>query len=218
MIYRAEQHGYFKGQIEFLLDFSGVLKHFLAEGICDWGDEQDQEYCSITVYLKSSEAVFNASGLREFPDQLSERALLTQGDYLLSGRSNRSFLDNVDRETSWKRLLRGSERVNDENKIGDKRKLLGKLLFTVDLKDVEGSLRSTIEQAKDIVDWRLPFIKYAEVIGYCEKRYIRKNSDNSIYLMNKTQMNGAHRELWTYFLYLDYMERISSLFPFRKHM
>lgn len=219
LIYRAEQHGYFKGQIEFLLDFSGVLQHFVAEGACDWDDEQDQEYLTrFADYLARSESVFNKSGLKEFPDQLFERALLTKGDYLLYGRSNCSFLDNVDRDTSWKRLLRGSERINDENRIGDKRRLLGTLLSTLDLNDVEGSLRRTIEEAKDIDDWRMPFIKYAEVIGYCEKRYIRKISDDpddSIYLMKKIQMNGSHLELWTYFLYLDYLKDMKSIFPFR---
>jgi len=215
-IFRAEQHGYFKGQIEFLFDFSGVLGYFVDAEQCDWDDQQDQDFLeSFTSYLDISEAVFNRSGLRKFSNNLFERALLTKGDYLLYGRSNHSFLDNDDRDTSWKRLLRGSDRVNDDKKISEKRKLVGTLLSTLDLNDVEGSLSRTIEEAGDTSDWRMPFIWQPELIAYCEKRYIRKISDDSIYLMKRIQMNGAHLELWTHSLYLDYFTNKRDVFPFR---
>ena len=215
VLMRGEQHGYFKGQIEFLLEYSGVLKYFLEDGSCDWGEAQDQHYLQLfTEYLDKSEAVFDQSGLRKFPDNLLERALLTKGDYLLYGRSNYSFLDDDDRDTSWKRLLRGSERAADTNRTSEKRKLLGQLLESLDIVDVENSLRKVIDAAELVNDWRLPFIVRPELISYCEKRYIRRNSDDLIYLMKRIQMNGAHLELWTYDLFLDYVAKIDNLHPF----
>ena len=212
---RAELHGYFKGQIEFLLDFSGVLGHFLGTGSCDWDQGTDRAYLSQFIdYLQRAEAVFDKSGLKHFPDNLFERALLSKGDYLLPGRSNYSFLDNEDRDTSWKRLLRGAERANDPNRITDKRTLLGDLLASLELKDIDRSLTEIIDSAGPTSDWRGPFVSHPELISYCAKRYIRRVSHDHIYLMKRIQMNGAHLEMWTYFLYWDCLHDSEDLYPF----
>ncbi len=214
-VYRAEQHGYFKGQIEFLLDFSGVLEYFLDQESCNWDDQQDDEFLtSFLRYLDSAEAVFDEAGLKKFPNGIFERALLTKGDYLLYGRSNHSFLDNDDRDTSWKRLLRGSDRVSDDKKISEKRKLVGQLLATLNVSELEESLTRAIEETGDTLDWRMPFILQPKLIDYCEKRYIRMTSEDSIYLMKRIQMNGAHKELSTHYLYLDYIQDLQNIFPF----
>lgn len=215
LIYRAEQHGYFKGQIEFLLDYCGVLEHFLDSDACDWNEDEDRELRTrFANYLEKSEVVFDEDGLREFPDHLFERALLTKGDYLLFGRSNFSFLDDDSRDTSWKRLLRGSERAGDEIRISEKRMLLRDLLDDLDVADPVGSLERCIVEAVGIDDWRLPVIQEPNIIDFCEKRYIRKISDDSFYLLKRIQMNGAHLELWSHFLFLDYISKLSELYPF----
>jgi hypothetical protein len=214
---RAEVHGYFKGQIEFLLDFSGVLGHFMEAGSCDWGEEEDHVFLGrFTDYLQRAEAVFDSSGLKHFSDSRFERALLSKGDYLLPGRSNYSFLDNEDRDTSWKRLLRGAERANDPNRTTEKRTLLGGLLASLELNDIERSLAKIIDAAEPTNDWRWPFISHFQLIDYCAKRYIRRVSDDHIYLMKRIQMNGAHLEMWSYFLYWEHLHDSMDLYPFQK--
>src|SRR5574341_237471 len=141
-IQAAEQHGYFRGQIEFILSFSGVLDYYLENGNCDWGAEQDPEYSGKFVkYLERASAVFDNNGLKAFPDYLWARALLAIGDYMLYGRSNSSFLDNGSRETSWKRLLRGEGRVKGQN-INEKRDIVKAVLDQFNVNDPIGSLKT----------------------------------------------------------------------------
>ena len=57
----AEAHGYFQGQIEFLLKFSGVLDRWLDDGNSVlWSDSEDEEYQKRFLdYLSKAEAVFS---------------------------------------------------------------------------------------------------------------------------------------------------------------
>jgi len=55
--------------------------------------------------------------------------------------------------------------------------------------------------ARELDKWRREFINSPEAIEYCGNRAIRWESENEIYLLKKTQMNGAHAELYTYCLY-----------------
>lgn len=89
------------------------------------------------------------------------------------------------------------------------------MLASLDLGDIEGSLREIIDTSERTDDWRSPFIDCPELIRYCEKRYIRKSSNDSIYLMKRIQMNGAHLEMWTYFLYLQHFSQTKNIYPFR---
>src|SRR5262249_50660559 len=84
-IARAEAHGYFQGQIEFLLKFSGVLDRWLdADSSVAWSDSEDQEYQRrFSDYLAKAQTVFSTTGLNDFGDYRWERALLAKGDYLL---------------------------------------------------------------------------------------------------------------------------------------
>lgn len=114
LILRAEQHGYFHGQVEFLLCFSGVLDSSIKRGQCNWDDADDAAFQqSFKNYFEKACQVFCDSGLRDFGEFKWERALLATGDYLLPKGSNYSFLDNGDRDASWKRLLRGGEEPGD---------------------------------------------------------------------------------------------------------
>ena len=73
----AERHGYFRGQIEFLLKFSGILDHWLEHKSITWSvDAQKQAQILFSNYLETAEAVFDTGGLRLFEDNKWERALL----------------------------------------------------------------------------------------------------------------------------------------------
>ena len=219
LVYKAEQHSYFKGQIEFLLDFSGILDRFTEYGCCDWGNAEDVGYQeSFSVYLDKSTAVFGQDGVRIFGDSLFERALLAKGDYLIKSGSNHSFLKNGhDRDISWKRLLRGSESQHDENRTSFKRKHVKSLLDELNISDVKSSLIGVAANPGEIEEWRKMVVEYPEIIKRCERTFVRRNmNDETIYLMKRSQTNGAHLELRSYYLYLSKLHHKPKreLYPF----
>lgn len=205
LILRAEQHGYFKGQIEFLLSFSGVLDYYLENDHCDWSKEEDAVFIArFSTYLEKVSAVFDSNGLKTFPDFLWERALLAAGDYMLYAGRNHSFLDDTSRDTSWKRLLRGTGRAKGQG-INEKRDFVKIVLDQFSISDPSGSLASIVKTAVIDENWRKRIVEQPATIGYCERRAIRKNADN-IYLLSKSQMNSYHHSLYSYHLMLSIIE------------
>ena len=192
-IKETENHGYFNGQIEFLLDFSGITSYFKENKNTDWSDSENQVYLEkFDFYRQRATIIFNDSGLNTFPEFLFERALLSIGDYTLTKGRNRSFLVNNDREIGWKRLLRDSE--------NQKRKFV-KILFDsiTSCSNIEETLRLIIANCKT-TSWRRYFIKYPQTIEKCgtEKLFRVGSSFNDILLLEKKQTNGRHREYFTY--------------------
>ena len=213
LIDRAEGHGYFKGQIEFLLDFCGALKKSEALNCGKW----DKEFHShlqdkFGNYLEKADAMFTPYGLVNLSDCRWERALLSIGDYLLpSGRQNLSFLSNSATEpASWKRLLRG-QGPSPNPRFSAARKLLKQLLERLTISEpVSDQLDKIIESASAMPEWRRAFIETPEAIEYCWRSEIRLWDNNHIYLLRKTQMNGAHAELYTYCLYLNKLRQMDE--------
>ena len=209
LIDRAESHGYFRGQIEFLLDYCGVLeKRAKADG-ADWeAIAHSSSQGEFERYLEKAESMFTAHGLTNVGQYRWERALLCIGDYLLPrGRQNISYLGNPSTEqASWKRLLRGTT-----PNVLQARRLLQQLLDRITADD------SVVSQLDQIIDggtgsdpWRKAFIETPKAFEYCEKRAIRRTSENEIYLLKKTQLNGAHAELFTYCLFHNVLLPMAS--------
>ena len=193
VIWEAEQHGYFNGQIEFLFKFSGVLDAWVPRKTCDWSDADDVKYRqSFQNYYKKASAIFTGQGLADFGDARWERALLAIGNYLLPKRSNLSFLNDSDRDASWKRLLRGGGVVEA------KRNYVKELLDRIDLVvGVGKSLDKVIQEVHPKEPWRQRFVDRVEPIQFCWNRMIRWKSEDRVYLLRKIQMNGEHTELFT---------------------
>lgn len=204
LVFRAEAHRYFAGQIEFLLAFSGVLDRWLSAGEkCAWNDDEDDALRdAFDDYFTKASAMFvdrDNPGLRPTTDYLFERALLCEGDYLLYNRTNRGLLDNTDRDLSWKRLLRSELKNRD---LDTKRNLVGALLRAIDPADLDGSLQRRIDVG--IVDaeapsaaWRALLVRHPALIRYCKKRQLRFVDKDSIYLLQGERRNGRHKELRT---------------------
>lgn len=209
LIDRAEKHGYFRGQIGFLLDFCGVAKKVDESEIPDWTtDEHILLQKKFTSYLAKAEAMFNSRGLKDLGDYRWERALLSIGDYLLtSGSRNFSFLVNSSTEpTSWKRLLRGT---GDEAR--ECREFLQQLMDKINVdQDIKGQLDAIIDKATELEPWIQEFVDTPKAIEYCQKRLIRWNSENEVYLLSKIQMNGYHAELFTFCLYHNLFEPLND--------
>lgn len=199
LIERAEKHGYFKGQIEFLLDFCGVLAKRRKACLNQWkpGEHLVLQQ-SFSGYLDRAEKMFNARGLNSLMDFRWERALLSLGDYFLLSGSNYSFLVNsASEQASWKRLLRGGYGEN----IQEARALLQKLLEQIDIDaPLEGQLDELIANAENLEPWRQIMVNTPAVFRYCGDHALRWDG-NEIYMLKKSRMSGMHAELFSYHLF-----------------
>ena len=207
LIDRCEGHGYFKGQIEFLLDFSGVIGRREETGVGSWSEDDHRVLQErFESYAEKAEAMFAERGLRSVGEYRWERALLSIGDYFLpSGRQNVSFLDSSTDQASWKRLLRGTG-----PQVPEARDLLRRLWDRLEGADcVAGQVDGIIGAREGVEAWREAFITTPQAFAYCGRRAIRRNG-STIYLLRKTQMNGLHAELFTYSLFRKELLRIAG--------
>lgn len=214
LILEAERHGYFRGQIEFLFKFCDVLDRWIEAGKVDWSPSEDAAFREVFAnYLSKASAIFSDQGLKDFGEFRWERALLAIGNYLLPKSSNESFLNDSDRDASWKRLLRGGAAA-----IEEKRLYVKGLLDRIDPNlGVPQSLDAAIAQSNPVNEWRRLMVNRAASVEYCKNRMIRVQSDELVYLMSKTRMSGEHAELFSYDLYLGVLsekERRKELSPF----
>lgn len=218
LIERAEKHPYFNGQIGFLLEFSGVCDYEDKNKNLLWSEEQNANFIEkFSNYSAIGRFIFdlNTSGERyNDTDYCFERAVLTQGNYLLSKNSwyknllsTETVEGNVKRDLSWKRMLRMSDTGMEEKKN------LVKTVFDniQNLDDISGSLRKLcIPKTKDY--WRNCLIASPELIKKCEKGFIYFG--DGILLLKKTYLNHYHWDLFTYKLWLDKFEFDDSSFRF----
>lgn len=196
IIERAEAHGYFRGQIEFLLSFCGIEAE---TPIQNWGVEQHRGVQgTFQEYLTKASMMFDDKGLRALPDFLWERALLSLGDYLLPSGRNHSFLVNSSTDQgSWKRLLRGANQYSSEC-----REVLKQLLDRIDpAADLATQLEALVENATELEPWVEALVRTPQALAYCQSRCLRFEPSGQTYLLSKTQMNGMHAELFSYALY-----------------
>lgn len=197
----AEAHGYFAGQIEFLLAFSGVLEDWKADsGFGQPGAPREGRLAAFIDYRKKAFAVFDENGVRPFPDFLWERALLSHGDYLLWSGRNVSLLHNAasERDVSWKRLLRGGP---SWDAACSKREIVRHVLDRVDPSQAAASLATIVAAARVDDPWRDLLVRNPEALAYCRQRNIRRDGSRT-YLLSKHRMSGEHVELETYALFL----------------
>lgn len=142
--------------------------------------------------------MFNHRGLTRVDNYLWERSLLCLGNYLLRHKQNFSLLVNSSTEPgSWKRLLRGTG-------LGapGPRTLLKELWDHIENdQSVEPQLETIIADAEVLEPWRRALVDTPAAIHYCEKRALRWWDGDTIYLLKKSQLNGAHVELYSYCLY-----------------
>lgn len=192
LVTKAENHGYFKGQIGFILKFSDILDSYNNDKKLEWSKEDnDKYYKKFTAYFEKSSSIFNNKGLN-VNSNLWRRALLCKGDYLISKGRNLSFLIDSDRDISWKKLLR------DNNQ---KRDYVKELLDSIDINNIQKSLEDVINN-NTVTDWRLHFIKIPEILDVCGKdKFIRKASNNNILLLNSSTTAGYCNEYYSYALY-----------------
>lgn len=206
-ILKMEKHPYFKGQILFIFEFSGVLEYFENNGNCNWSNEENSEYLKLfNQYCNKVKCVFNDDP-NEMSDFVWARAVLSKGNYLISKSADRfnfltSLRKNKFRDYSWKRMLRlqysSDGKVNWKKKRNYVKAVLDDPDF--DVKDISNSL-NTISKKYNNGGWRQYFIDHPELIDYCEQGFISKVNDD-ILLYKESQANHTHIELYTKILHL----------------
>lgn len=198
-ILKAEAHVYFKGQIEFLLDFCGVLQTFRNDSTCGWPVIQDKSYLkAFQNYFAKASLIFDQYGLKRLGTFRTERALIAIGDYMFGKGQNSSFLENAEGPISWKLLLRGDQL----NQPGKRRGYLKAMLDDISLsRGVENSLDAIIDSVVPAEQWRRLLAINPALISYCEKRQIRFYDPGNVYLLKGLRRSGDHVELVTYHLY-----------------
>lgn len=195
----AEEHPYFRGQIDFLLDFSGAKGHI---------DDQAKAQEKFRKYLQQAELMFGKNGVFEESENkqyLWQRALLAKGDYLLEYRGGRwSLLEpNRDSSVSWKRFL---QKDHD-----GKRKHLQKLWDDVDINSIESSLNKVLQVAIEELSgkkqaWRKVLCDSVDAWKYCGDRLIHYQDRGGelaprVFLMEITnRTHKRYEELHTYCL------------------
>lgn len=218
-IYEAEQHGYFAGQIGFLLKFSGIEDAYESDKKLNWNEKENTEFLlSFNRYKEKAFSVFVPKGIKpELEDDtyLWHRALLTDNDYLISAGKFWSFVVNNHRDYSWKRILRSSDRNEEDKKYANSQRDIIKRLFD----NTDFDLQNPIESCKDIInsyngtDWRKPFILYPEMIGCLGKDYrLIQWSDEAeapVYLLQQTVLGknrGKYAEFNSYCFFQEYLK------------
>jgi len=199
LIERAENHPYFKGQIEFLLEFCGAVEKSRSNEVAKWDSSAHLSLQqSFASYLQKAEVMFGEQGLSPLRDFRWQRALLSLGNYLLPSGRNVSFLVNgATEQASWKRLLRGTG-----PSVPEARKLLHSLIDRLDVNQpLAEQLDAIIKEAKNLEPWREAIVRSPEAIKFCDNRSVRWNKADEIYLLKKSQMNGSHAELFTFCFY-----------------
>lgn len=204
LLERAEQHGYFVGQVDFLCEFSEANAARASAPDCRWDDNAHRGLQTrFTYYLERAEAMFSPTGLRDDEHHRWRRALLVVGDYLLPTGSNQSLLvDAATEPTSWKRLLRTSSFKDSYE--GERRRLLQSLWDRLNgAAPVSAQLDEIIAKTSGLPAWREALVKTPTAISYCGRKLVRKRSDTDVLLLSKSTLGGAHIQLFILRLHED---------------
>lgn len=213
LIYKAERHGYFNGQIEFLLKFSGILDHWIDHESIEWEASEETEAQGLFYkYWKKADAIFDNNGLRTFNHHIWERALLCLGDYTFEYGRNKSFLQNrasgSNKLPTWKLLLRGHIA---SQAIEGKRELVKTLFNNIDLQmGAEESLNEFVKKHLPQEPWRRMLVEFPSAIAYCRQHMFRMIDGGAIYLISKLRTSSEHMELWSFHLYKKLLSRLDK--------
>lgn len=218
-IYTAENHPFFKGQIGFLLNFSGILEFYRENNDCNWNEVDNYQYLTqFNKYAKSAGRIFSLiEGSTSNLEYRWERAVLSKGIYFTKRDTRfnmlhtRSTKDNISRDHSWKRLLRiGS------NEMETKQEYIKAVLDdkNYDNDDITNSLEKTYHQAleKDQVEyWRKMLIEHFDIFGYSKRGFIEFEG-SQITILGKSQRNHYHSEFYTKVIE-NKLRKIEDSFP-----
>ena len=214
LVVNTEHHTFFKGQIGFILSFSGILEFYRDNDCCEWDRGQNIAYLdAFRKYANASSQLFSLIGKDSAKiDYLWERAVLSKGVYFTeAGAYKRNLLstrlgkNNIERDHSWRRLLQMP--VDSDSKWAKWQDYV-KAVFDdpqFDLDHIKHSLNLICGMAlKDnaIEGWRKSFIKHPGLFEECHQGFIVQ-IENDVFLLNESQRNHYHSELRTRVLAME---------------
>ena len=201
---KLENHPFFVGQIKFLFDFCG---------------EQIDDKDLFKGYGRVMARLFNADGFSDYEHWRLRRALLAQStsygfgyyrsrnwNFLKSREDKRTFIsDNTVNE--------GDEQPHNASLkaiVDSCWKTWGEGISSVDSEKLNSLFNALAQPLSTVDDWRRYFAR-KEVWKYIQKEQnIRIENDQQIYLLQGVRMSGAHVDLRTYALSLDWEDRFSK--------
>jgi len=222
-IEEVEKHGYFNGQIGFILEFSEILQYYNANKNCDWDEQEDKLYYGrFKDYAEKAFKIFeeNYENRKNNENYVFERAVLSKGFYLTEASQNRWNLlstnlvkNNIKRDHSWKRLLR----ISDDN-AWKNRHMLVKQVFDDSRFDTSHVYKSLTSICQDKTNtWRDYLLSCPALIEYCNQGFIRFENEHYILLYGESQSNFYHVEMYTYYLWRKFIEPYQNNFePFKR--
>lgn len=202
---KLENHPFFVGQIKFLFDFCG---------------EKIDDKNLFKGYGQVMARLFNAGGFSDYDHWRLRRALLAQST---------SYGFGYDRSRNWnflksredKRTFISDNTVNDGDEQPHNASLKaivdscwntwGEGISSVAPRELNKLFDTLAQPLSTVDDWRRYFTR-KEVWEYIQKEQnIRFENDQQIYLLQGVRMSGAHVDLRTYVLFLDWTAQFQDL-------
>ena len=189
--FRIENHAYFYGQINFILQLSNF---------------KYDKFCEYSVLL---EKLFS----EDIPDYLLQQALLCKGDYLVH-RTNHSFCKTTtdslrSRNENWRSIF------NNENKRAILKNLLDDLIKQQESELVKKLEKIVTSHNYTIDDWQYYFLENTRAVNECKYDEIRWFNDKNIRLLHSSTITGYHLELRTIYLFQKIIEEKINRNPFK---
>lgn len=223
-IAELEGHPFFRGQIGFILKFAGIVEYYFEHGDTNWDDQTSDYLERYRHYAHAASAVFLLINKgSEDINYAWERAVLTKGFYLTFSTANRFNLlstrvtkNNIERDHSWKRLLRSLEKSHQ----WDGRQSFVKAVLDdpdFDLDDVSRSLETICRNALNASEdrnWRMMLIEEPKLWSLCNQGFIAKHGEQ-VFLLHELQRNHLHSELHSKYLELMLTNENFNASPFR---
>ncbi|MGP5437399.1 DUF262 domain-containing protein [Psychrobacter alimentarius] len=237
-ILEAEGNTFLNGQIGCLLNFSGILEYYRQHNNCDWDDSGNSKFFEkFSHYFEAIKSVMSYRYPEELDKKLSaeaidflwERAVLTKGIYFTNKTQNRRNLlssdnprNNIERDYSWKRLLRIESDKDVSKRLREPKQDFVKQLIDDShfefntLQAFKSSLQNICDialESEELEDWRRYLIRYPNLYSYCEQGFIQIDNQ-MVFLLWQSQRNHYHSELYTVVLDLQLKDELEKLVPF----
>jgi hypothetical protein len=222
-ILRLEKHSYFNGQIGFILKFAGISDYYFEHSNLEWGEKDPQFFAHFSKYALHASAVFTSIKDRSSAINYAwERAVLTKGVYCsaasarrLNLLSSRATKNNIDRDHSWKRLLRSMK----PDSRWDAKQSYVKAVFDdamFDPNNVNSSLEEICKKAlsdEGINGWRALLVEEPRLFALSNQGFIYHDSEETV-IFHESQRNHTHSEMYSKFLDLKISNENINFRPF----
>lgn len=218
-ILACEKQKYFSGQLSFALNYAG-LWNILAKEKPEQKKLAASQKSKFDDCVRKTFALFDDNGVRDKAEEDARliRALLcvSDGKYMMAKGSNWSFLNDNDRDVSWKNYLK-----DDTHKVSEipTRKYFydlidDKLYNPEDL----SSLEKIIDEHKnECSEWVKVFAENPELltVKIGNAKLVRNSDDDvSVYILTHERMSSYHAELFTAGKYLELKKANFETKPF----